>query len=248
MIPLNLLGISGSPRAGNSDFLLEQAMAAAVSIAPGHITPETWSFRGKHFEPCLGCNHCVRNQGACVHRDDFEELRGKWMEADVILYSLPVYHMSMPGQVKCFIDRLGNSSFGSHRVMLPDGTETLMKQCKVIGTIAQGIHFASGQEHTITDMINHALIMQSVPVTGDMWETYIGAGGWTKNRGERDAMKRLAEEGDLAAQAAVKAARSLGRRAVETATVLLSGLIACRDTLIGDPLYGCIYRRLEAKS
>ena len=30
-------------------------------------------------------------------------------KADAHLYSVPVYHVGIPGQVKCFIDRLGNT-------------------------------------------------------------------------------------------------------------------------------------------
>ncbi len=248
MLQLNVLGIAGSPRKGNSEYLLERAIDAAKSLLPPGSVCEIYSFKGKKFNPCLGCNHCVRNSGACIHDDDFEDLRNKWMDADVILYSLPVYHMGIPGQVKCFIDRLGNSAFGSHHVTLPDGTETLVKQFKIIGTIAQGIHIFSGQEHTITDIINHTLLMQSIPVTGDMWEAYIGAAGWTKNRIERDALQQLVREGDFAAFAAVRSAESLGRRAVETAGIVLNGLVSCKDRHTGDPLYRYIYERLADKT
>jgi multimeric flavodoxin WrbA len=187
MMKLHVLGISGSPRKGNSEYLLKKALEGAIEYSPERIKTDIYSFRGKTIGPCLACNNCVRNGGTCIIKDDFENLRQKWLRADIIIYSLPVYHMSMPGQVKCFIDRLGNASFGSHRVVLPDGRETLSKQMKVIGTIAQGIHIFSGQEHTITDMINHTLVMQSVPVAGDLWEAYIGAGGWTRNRESRKA-------------------------------------------------------------
>ena len=242
-----MLGICGSPRKGNSEFLLKYALEGAEGYNPGGVTTETYSFRGKHFEPCIACNSCVRNGGTCIHKDDFEDLRNRWLDADVILYSLPVYHMSMPGQVKCFIDRLGNSCFGSHRVELEDGTVTLSKQMKIIGTIAQGIHIFSGQEHTITDMINHTLMMQSVPVNGDMWEAYIGAGGWTRNLEDRNALEKLAETDELSAASAVKASRLLGRRCAEQADIQISGLIACRAMLERDPVYARIYQRLDRR-
>ncbi len=248
MIQLHVLGIGGSPRKGNSDYLLGHAMEAAVSHAPNRTTYETFSFRGKEFKPCIGCNYCIRNNGPCVHDDDFQVLKEKWLAADVILYSLPVYHMGMPGQVKCFIDRLGNSMFGSHRVVLSDGTETLSKHLKAIGTIAQGIHIFSGQEHTITQIINHTLLMQCIPVTGDMWEAYIGAGGWTENRIGRNALAELSEEKKFSAETAVRAARSLGLRAAEIADITLSGLCSCRGALEGDPLYRHVLEQLKEKA
>jgi multimeric flavodoxin WrbA len=247
MLQLKVLGISGSPRKGNSEYLLNQALEAAKEYSPNRVKCEIYSFRGKKFEPCLACNYCVRNDGECIQKDDFESLREKWFDADVIIYSLPVYHMSMPGQVKCFIDRLGNSCFGSHKVVLPNGAVTLSKQMKVIGTIAQGIHIFSGQEHTITDMINHTLLMQSIPVNGDMWEAYIGAGGWTGNREGRNAISELRNEGDLSAEAAVNASRSLGLRCLETVDIIQNGLLSCRDQLGNNPIYKRVFDSLDAK-
>lgn len=247
MISLKILGIVGSPRKGNSEYLLERALEGAESYAPDRTIIEVYRFRGKKFGPCIACDHCIRKNGECVHGDDFHELKELWLSADAVIYSLPVYHMSMPGQVKCFLDRLGNSLFGSHSATLADGSQTLLKQMKAISSLAQGIHIFSGQEHTITDMINHTLMMQSVPVTGDMWEAYIGAGAWTANRISRGAMEELVNEGDPAAIASVKAARSLGRRTVETADFILSGIEARELALAGDPSYGYILERIRNK-
>ena len=247
MLQLKVLGISGSPRKGNSEYLLNQALESAESYSPKRVVSERYSFRGKKMEPCVACNHCVKNNGKCIISDDFAALREKWFDADVIIYSLPVYHMSMPGQVKCFIDRLGNSCFGSHRVVLPNGAETLSKQMKVIGTIAQGIHIFSGQEHTITDMINHTLLMQSIPVNGDMWEAYIGVGGWTRTRDGRNAISDLKDEGELSAESAVTASRNLGLRCMETADIVLNGLLSCRDQLGQNPIYKRVYESLDAR-
>lgn len=247
MLSLKVLGISGSPRKGNSEYLLEEALDSAASFKGTCVKKEVYSFRAKTFKPCIACGYCAKNGGSCVQKDDFQELSEKWYEADVIIYSLPVYHMSIPGQVKCFIDRLGNSSFGGNSVKLPDGRNVLMKQYKIIATIAQGIHNFSGQEHTITDMINHALIMQSLPVTGDMWECYIGAGAWTNNLEEKNAIDTLVSRDDFSAKAAIRASKSLGYRAVEMADIVLNGLIATREHHAADPAYSSLYRRIDEK-
>jgi len=245
MKPVNVLGICGSPRKGNSQFLLDCALEGCREAGAEGVTTHAYTVRGKRFEPCIACSHCEKHDGQCVHKDDFAELKVLWLEADVILYSVPVYHMTMPGQLKCFIDRLGNSMFGTYRSVLPAGSETIPKLLKVIGSIAQGMHMASGQEHTITDLVNHALVMQSVPVTADLWQSYIGAGGWTENRPERDALERLSGAAEIGAKAAVHASRMLGRRAVQMALIIRSGLIARREVLVGDPLYGPVLSRLE---
>jgi multimeric flavodoxin WrbA len=245
MRPIHVLGICGSPRNGNSLFLLEKALAGSREVDPAGVTTTSYTIKGKTFEPCIACSHCAKHDGECVHKDDFSELRTLWLNADVILYSVAVYHMGMPGQLKCFIDRLGNSMFGMFRSQLPEGAESLPKLLKVIGSIAQGMHIFSGQEHALTDLINHALVMQSVPVTADLWESYIGAAGWTGNRAERDALKSLADSAEMGATAAVRASATIGRRAVEMAMIIRSGLAARREMLARDPLYGPVLARLE---
>ena len=156
--------------------------------------------------------------------------------------------MSMPGQLKCFIDRLGNSMSGKFRSRMPEGVYALPKLLKVIGSIAQGIHIFSGQEHTLTDLINHTLLMQSIPVAGDMWESYIGAGGWTVNLSDKDGFEKLAKGDDLGVKAAIKAAGDLGRRAVELARIIQSGILASKALLEKDPVYLPVISMLEKRS
>ncbi len=185
----------------------------------------------------MGCGYCGKNGGKCIHNDDFAGLKSKWMQADVIIYSVPVYHMSMPGQVKCFIDRLGNSLFGTYKNLFDSGEDTLPRLMKVIGSITQGIHLFSGQEHTLTDLINHALLMQSIPVVGDMWESYIGAAGWTNNKINRNAMEKDFKKGKFDTRVAVEASEKLVKRAVEMAAIIKSGLKKHKKQLIKDSHY-----------
>lgn len=222
---IKVLGICGSPRKGNSEFLLKKALSYVNKLNSFDVLTELYSFRGKEFKPCIACEYCARNAGKCVYNDDFSELKDKWLDADVILYSIPVYHMSIPGQLKCFIDRLGNSLFSTFKdVFKKDDIDTLPKLLKVIGSISQGIHMFSGQEHAITDLINHALIMQCIPVTGDMWESYIGASGWTNNSGKRNAMEEDFKKSDFDTCVAVEAAEKIALRAVEIAVIIKSGI------------------------
>ena len=111
--------------------------------------------------------------------------------------------------------------------------------------MAQGSHVFSGQEHTITDIINHALIMGCVPVAGDMWESYIGAGGATYNEIERDALKKQVDGGKTDALVAVKASRSLAKRAVEMAVLLKYGGLAKLDYFSKDPTYIPFIKRID---
>ena len=247
MLPIKVLGICGSPRKGNSYFLLVNALEGSKEVNQEAVETEIYSIKGKKFQPCIACYHCVKHEGKCVQKDDFKELKYLWLKADVVLYSVPVYHMSIPGQLKCFLDRLGNTMYGMFKSQLPENKESLPKLFKIIGSIAQGVHIFSGQEHTITDLINHALIMQSIPVTGDMWESYIGVGGWTSDLIEKNGLEKLTQKGDMSAKATVRASQAIGRRAVEMSMIIQSGLLACKDMLKKDPLYNQLLSRLEEK-
>lgn len=236
---LRILGICGSPRAGNSQYLLETALHAAKEAADRldiEAQTEHWSVRGKKLSGCVACEGCAKD-GVCIIHDDFEEICNQWLQADVVLYSIPVYHMGMPSQLKAFIDRIGNSLFGRYATVFPEGAASLPKSLKTIGCIAQGIHVFSGQEYTIAQIINHALLMGCIPVTGDMWQAYIGAGGWTCNDGSRDALKKQYQSQLPDAVIAVESSKAIGRRAVEIAAILKRGGGMMKDKLLPDPAY-----------
>lgn len=247
MNKIKVLGINGSPRKGNSRFLLDKAIEYAENMKDYNIETTIYSFRAKEFKPCLGCDYCGRNEGECVHNDDFAELKEMWLDSDVILYSVPVYHMSMPGQVKCFIDRLGNSFFATFDSTFEEEEETLPKLLKTIGTITQGAHIFSGQEHTITDLINHALMMQSIPVVGDMWESYIGAAGWTSNKMDKKALKELYQNNNYAAEIAVEASEKIARRSIEMAAIIQNGVKANKEKLASQEHYNVYLNMLDDK-
>lgn len=236
---IKILGISGSPRHGNSEFLLNQAIDEIKKLKTIETETEIYSFVGKSFSPCRHCLACVKT-GECIIEDDMQELKKKWLEADAIIYSVPVYHMSMPSQLKAFIDRLGNSIFA------PAGDKP-PKFMKVIGIIAQGIHIFSGQEHTLTDLINHTLVMGCIPIAGDPWESYIGVGAWTRTDSSPNALEMLLKHEDFDTKISVKAVRILGKRAVYLASILKAGVMTQKDVLNEDLAYSWILSKFEKK-
>jgi len=235
---IKVLGICGSPRDGNSKYLLEKALESAEAAGKelGQQTQtEYWSVRGKKLSGCVACSGC--KDGNCIIKDDYQEICEKWLAADVVIYSIPVYHMGIPAQLKAFIDRIGNSLFGRYAHTFPEGAVTLPKSLKTIGCIAQGVHVFSGQEHTITDIINHAIIMGCIPVAGDMWESYIGAGGWTCNDDSKNAFAKQYESGGADAMIAVKTSQDVAKRAVEISAILKAGGAQLRQPLQNQPIY-----------
>ncbi len=217
---VRMLGISASPRGrANSYYLLQRALAEAKRVLKD---PEidVYTFDKKTFSGCIHCYGC-RKKGNCVVEDDFQDLAERWKAADVIIYSVPVYHMSIPGQLKCFIDRLGQSGFT--KLAPGQGQIGMTKLLKCIGIISQGMHIFSGQEHAITELVNHALIMGCLPIPGNLWESYIGASGWTECLRDKDAIEKLDEEGTISARAAVESAKSMGRNVALLAKIVQAG-------------------------
>lgn len=218
-----ILGISASPRGrANSYFLLTHALEAAKEVIPD-AEVESYTFERKNFGGCNHCYGCRREgmEGQCVIKDDFQNLASLWKGSHAIIYSVPVYHMSIPGQLKCFIDRLGQSGFVK---LAPDPAYGgFVKPLKCMGIISQGMHIFSGQEHAITELVNHALITGCLPIAGNLWQSYIGASGWTELLRDKDAIEKLNHEGTISAQAAVDSARSIGRNVAFLTRIVQEG-------------------------
>ena len=239
MDSINLLGICGSPRKnGNSHFLLEIALEAAEATVPGLVKTELYSISGKTFNPCDACNQCHDKLGHCRQTDDdFGELRDKWHAADAIIYSVPIYHMGIPGQLKVFIDRLGNS----------DVEGFYSRSLKVIGCIVQGTGFATGQEQVMIFLNGHATMMSCIPVGGVYPGGYLGAGGWTREKTEKHALRDLHAEQEQDVLFTADSAKELSKHIVNLSLIIKAGGKHYQKMLKKDGGYDVFLRRLDSE-
>lgn len=98
----NVLVITGSPRKnGNSGLLAKAFMEGAESI--GHKVT-LFNAARKKINPCIACDTCL-SKGNCVYNDDFKELIPLLQDADVIVFSTPLYWFTFSAQLKIVIDR-----------------------------------------------------------------------------------------------------------------------------------------------
>ena len=99
---MKIVVLTGSPRrGGNSAYLAEQFIKGARES--GHdIYRYDCAFR--QVEPCRACNRCGMD-GPCVIKDDFDELRPRLVEADMVVFAIPMYYFGMSAQMKRVIDR-----------------------------------------------------------------------------------------------------------------------------------------------
>ena len=213
MEQIKLLGIIGSPRSNsNSKIMLDEAIKGFESVLKPDLT--IIDISNKKIDHCIACNRCKENK-ECVLNDDFNNIFQIWIKADALLYSAPVYHASVPSKLKALIDRIGHVSFASYNRNLP-------RLCKVGGALVQGTSRYGGQELTIQFLINHLLIMNCIPVSGDTPGSYLGAPGesprWEKGSIIEDKI-------------ALKTARNLGQRVAEVALIVKAGMNQVREIL-----------------
>ncbi len=99
---MKVLGIAGSPRrGGNSDLLLEQALAGAAEAG---ANVEQIIVARLRIAPCIACDGCW-TAGRCVVQDDFQDVYEKLIVAERIILATPIYFMAVSAQLKAFIDR-----------------------------------------------------------------------------------------------------------------------------------------------
>lgn len=210
-----VLLINCSPRPkSNTGILLDKAQAGVLKVK-GFQTSH-FELAGKRMEGCRGvCSEFCASKGSCLIKDDFAEFQRLWLEADGIIYGTPVYHMGPPAQIKCAIDRLGNVLFASLKKEMP----RFLKPC---GVIVQGSSRWGGQEITAQFFVAHSLLMNCLPVTGDMPMSYIGVLGYAPTW-ESDSI--------LSDEAALCASENLGVRVAEVVKIITLGREACSSEL-----------------
>ncbi|WP_299523786.1 flavodoxin family protein [uncultured Methanobrevibacter sp.] len=95
--------LHGSPRvSGNSDILANE-FKKGVEEAGNEA--KKISFPMKFINYCKGCLGCM-SSGECVIHDDMSKILEDLVNADVIVFSSPIYFNTITGQMKTIIDRL----------------------------------------------------------------------------------------------------------------------------------------------
>lgn len=98
-----VLAFNGSPRPqGNTGHLLHSFIEGARKNT-GQI--EEVRPHELNLEHCRGCLRCNVLKRCSISGDDWEELSGKILEADVLVFAAPVYFLHLPGPLKTLIDR-----------------------------------------------------------------------------------------------------------------------------------------------
>lgn len=109
---MNIIAISGSPRRGNTEFILKRFLTKAEES--GHKT-ELVLLREKKIAHCNGCFDCEDN-GMCNMRDDMNIIIDRMKANDLIVFGSSNYFNNVSGIMKDFFDRL-NPLRGENNVL-----------------------------------------------------------------------------------------------------------------------------------
>jgi multimeric flavodoxin WrbA len=100
---MKIVGISGSPRKGNSEFMLKTVLETAKELG---AETEFVILREYDVKLCDGCHFCEGGSGKCRMKDDFERIFKSVKGADVLVFSSAVWYDMITPQLLNFIDRL----------------------------------------------------------------------------------------------------------------------------------------------
>ena len=95
---IKFLLISGSPRPGNTEFILKKVFAGLTG------EKELVLLRKLDINRCKGCQSCDKLK-RCVQQDDMQEVCSKMAQVDVLIVGSPNYFNNVSGLLKDFIDR-----------------------------------------------------------------------------------------------------------------------------------------------
>jgi len=99
---MRIIGICGSPRKGNTEFMLRTILERAEGLG---AETELVLLREKDIKFCDGCHICRGGSGKCSIDDDMNKIRNKLLETDSIIFGSPIYYDGVTGLLKNFIDR-----------------------------------------------------------------------------------------------------------------------------------------------
>ena len=94
--------ITGSPRKKGNSFAMTDAFIQAAE-AKGH-TVTRFDAAMKNVGGCRACETCFKTGKACSFDDDFNGIASAILEADAVVFTMPVYWYSIPAQIKGVIE------------------------------------------------------------------------------------------------------------------------------------------------
>lgn len=163
---MKVLGISGGTKNGNNDAMCKEALMGAKEAGADEL--EFINLNDLDIKHCTGCIACVMSLmsgkgGACVIKDDFEWLRDKMMDADAIVWSIPIFEKGATGLFRTITDRMGPRNdtammiIGSDIAEKTGGTKPDQRMLKKKVVSYMGVGGSDWSTRIQCDFLNQAL-------------------------------------------------------------------------------------------
>lgn len=202
---IELMGISGSPRKGATEYALKQGLEAAAEV-PG-IKTELVLLRNRTLKHCRHCDLCLREESryCLVYDENNSDIYEKFYAADAYLIGSPVYTMDISVHLSAFFSLLRPA----WNVLQEDPA---FFWDKAGAAIATGGTRHGGQELTI-NTIHGFYHTHGINVIGGA-QAYNGGTIWSRDRKEQGA--REDTEG-------LRTVRAIGQRLAVAAYLIEKG-------------------------
>ena len=102
---MKILVLNGSPRPNGNTAAMVSAFCDGAAESGHDIT--VVPVCQKKIGGCLACEYChTKGNGACVQKDDMQEIYPILDAAEMIVLASPVYYHNFTGQLQCAINRI----------------------------------------------------------------------------------------------------------------------------------------------
>lgn len=176
------VGISGSPRKGNTELLVERCLSR---LSEAGIETRLVSLRGRTIRPCTACEICVKTlDRTCVIKDDdFHEIFEAMLGSRIIVTASPVYYGSATPELMALLDRAG---------YVAQANGYLLSR-KIGGPIV--VARRAGQNFTLAQLLYWYLINDMIVAGSSYWNVAFGreAGEVLDDAEGLETVRRFAE-------------------------------------------------------
>lgn len=106
---MRILAISGGTKDGNNDAMCKEALMGAKEMGADITFIRLFDLHIKHCTGCIACvNALMSGRGnLCALKDDFDWLLDKMLDADGIIFSMPIFEKGTAGIFRTITDRFG---------------------------------------------------------------------------------------------------------------------------------------------
>ncbi|WP_310599647.1 flavodoxin family protein [Desulfobulbus sp.] len=101
---MNIVNILGSPRKNGTSARIARAFAETAATYGATVTD--YALNTMQYRGCQGCEGCHTRADRCVLLDEATPALDHLYQADIVVFSAPIYFGDTCGQFKSFFDRM----------------------------------------------------------------------------------------------------------------------------------------------